>query len=515
MIFQQKSSFIIPFLINSEVKDTWKIFKESKIWNTYCQPKENELHTYITRRFLQDESMEASCICKIYEVDKNAGKQYLKTLYDKVYNKCFKLFSIRMYLYNTGLSFAVFGIEYDDDFDLNETIELNSIIKDLYSDSKRFYTMEGRIKLVEDINITPFSLGSLVTEGDPNDHGIQRLTLIENDNRISSSTVLYKNKSTGEYIRNTSDYFFAISNKEINLLKARRNVLYDCLQEMLGDLNVSSKDNYCFWGTANKNTPKKAHICSYYLVDDSNYTEKNIFHLMHGYGMSYYYTEDMECQSFSPFGNTKWGVAREGLACLGKIGDNDTTNIFLKDTFPIRVDRVYLWIYIMILHQYYGLQYYSMLTMEMYQESTRRIEKVFKSKVYKSIANKMKKVTEAANLFYLQNCYTDISQISHQNLIYRMLYEEYNIDAMIEDFSENITLCNTFINNKFSDKLSNRINLVAWITGLTGIYEIYKDVRGMIEGTQKLLAIPSIWIIIAFVIIMLSRSIYIMVKRNQ
>lgn len=395
------------------------------------------------------------------------------------------------------------------------TIELNSIIKDLYSDSKRFYTMEGRIKLVEDINTAPFSVGSLITEGEPDDHGVQKLALIDNGNRINSSTILYKNKKSGEYIRNTSDYYYAINSKEINLLKVRRNVLYDCLQEMLGELNVSSKDIYGFWGTSNKNTPKKAHVCSYYLVDDSDYNDKNVFHLMHGYGISYYYTEDMECKLFSPFGNTKWGVAREGLACLGKIGDNDTTNMFLKDTLPIRIERVYLWIYIMILHQYYGLQYYSMLTMEMYQESSRRIEKVFKSRVYKNIVNKMKKVTEAANLFYLQNCYTDISQISHQNLIYRMLYEEYNIDAMIEDFNENITLCNTFIDNKFSNKLSNRINLVAWFTGLTGIYEIYKDVTGMIEGTQKILSISSIWILVALIIIMLFRSIYIMVKRNQ
>lgn len=110
------SYFIIPFkltdknTINSSIPDGWTKVEK----NRNC-----ELHSYITERMFGNNNT----VCEIFDRERK------ETFRDNKTGRILTLLFARIFLYYEDTSFAVFCVQYDEEFSIDDVVDTNSRLK--------------------------------------------------------------------------------------------------------------------------------------------------------------------------------------------------------------------------------------------------------------------------------------------------------------------------------------------------------------------------------------------------
>ncbi len=191
----------------------------------------------------------------------------------------------------------------------------------------------------------------------------------------------------------------------------------------------------------------KALLFSYTLCPAEQLNKETLFHLTTGNNKNFCYTEDMTFTEYIQSHEVRQGISREGSARL--VVDNGRP--FLCDSSePFGLINTYrdsyMLIYVIALCQYYGFKDFNSKALSLYESHAK--------KPSAGTMRHMQKLKTDADLFYLRNAHFDISHITHQNDIYRIMLDVYRIDLMVADFRQDIDTCTTLLEqNKFNSRM--------------------------------------------------------------
>ena len=272
-------------------------------------------------------------------------------------------------------------------------------------------------------------------------------------------------------------------------------------------------DYNSMWGTPNDNKsifPKKALVCNYNVLSECEKLDYALYHNAYAYN-SKHDTLREEKNIIAQSGNVKWMISRQGIACVYSKG-NGEGEAFLDKGMNDRVDQIYLWLYVLLLHMYHGVQYFNTEFVEIYEEAIKK-KKTYHESL--SIVKEMEVKGKTADSFYLQNIYTDVSDISHQNAVFRKMYEVYNIDQMLADYKENRDLCAKYLNEMLNDKVNSKINIVSYIAAFIALYNPIKDVTAFINNMDKTYDISAVVTLSLMGIFVIYKIICELIKRHR
>lgn len=484
MLLKHREKFIIPLIYENEYEELCSQIKSNSYFRAVKELKETELHAFINRRFWQDENGH----CEIYSVDANHGKDVLLSLYDTEQNISIKLEDIRFYIFKSGIMFMTISAEYTgngEEVSLYAAEEVNAALKDLYVHKERFLVFDKNIKLAKEKEETEtlYACGYLKKGKAADENGRQIVylapdTKFKQDDIIEREAVLFVNSETGEYIGFEEGFFVTVKNKT-DMIKCYRQgdfSLIDIFEKVTARLKIRFNDYFA--GGSHSVLPKKAIVFNMHVLN-REYKEdikEQLFYLAHGYTHNYRYVEGQE-HVLTTFDNSFWQVAREGAANINLIEQADSKQ-FLYQEFENRFNTIYLWILLLVLHQYYGLQYFNCKLLRIYQESL-LIDKIEKKKEYTKLLKQMEAVKNEGDLFMLQYVFVDISQITHQNDIYNHIFEVYNIKGLLEDYKTNAEICDKLLAKKQQKALQKKVNFIAAIstffTLFTAVTQTFTD----------------------------------------
>ena len=245
----------------------------------------------------------------------------------------------------------------------------------------------------------------------------------------------------------------------------------ECCDNLLAvKLKELMKDTYGEIGLATE----KALMCVYGVCPDEGMNKQTLFYLATGNNKNFAYSEDIAFSTYTQSENVMHGLCREGIAVITR----ESGGRFVKDKSASyglvwNYRENYLLMYIILLCQYYGFKDYNQKTFTLYS-----------SKMKKGswrMRRKMEQLSAEADMFYLQNVYSDISQITHQNRIYEMLYEIYSINALINDFKEDISICNRLLEQEKLNSKMLVIILSTSVAAIAGLMEILANFTSVFD----------------------------------
>lgn len=486
MVLRHKENFIVPFIYKDNYEELCNNINGNEYFRKIEELKETELHAFINRRFWQEDNGH----CAVFLVNANCGRDALISLYDTEQDLDIKISDIRLYIFKSGIMFMVISAEYTrgkSGFSLYAAEETNAALKDLYTHKGRFVRFDKNLRLVQNLdeNIFDNVFGELEKIGTKDENGIQKITLTlkksaKEEIRVENSVALFKNKDTGEFIDFENGLFAPVKSKA-NMIKCYKkgDVSLACvIDTVLSKINIKELDSY-FESSDNNKLPKKAVVFNLHVLDNDKQfdVKEQLFYLAHGYTHSYKYSKSGE-NIISTFDNSYWKITREGAANMNLIESEDH---FLHHEFENKFDTIYLWILLLVLHQYYGLQYFTCELLKIYQKSLQE-EKKNKKKEFSQYLADMERIKNKGDLFLLQYSFADISQISHQNDIYTHICNVYNIKGLISDYKTNADICGKVLEQKRQKSLQSKVTFLARIsTFFTLFTAITQTTMGLVE----------------------------------
>lgn len=488
MLLKQSENFIVPFIYENTYEDICTQMKNDKYFSEIKELKETELHAFINRRFWQEQNGH----CGIFCVDENFGKDVLLSLYDTKQNIEVEITAVKFFVFKSGIMFLVISANYSynkGDVSLYAAEETNNTLKNLYLQKKRFVLLDKKYKMEKAIDENLFnddflSLEKVGTETD----GLQKIKISgtssevdENGNYTGKKLDIENEVEVLKKISGTETYHIDL--EECSYVKIKGDVIkcYKqgdfCLKQIWETINKRLNIQYSNYLASSKKTtfPKKAVVFNMHVLDNDSKIDvsEQLFYLSHGYSHSYKYPEE-RADAVTTFANSFWKVTREGIANINLIDKGEEKHFLLQDFAP-KFDTVYLWIFLLVLHQYYGLQYFTCKLLQIYQESL-QIEKSGNKKEYKGLLEQMEEIKNDGDLFLLQYTFADVSQISHQNDIYTLLCEKYNIQGLIDDYKVNADISSKLLEKKQQSALNHKVNIIAWASGFFAAFTAVTDI---------------------------------------
>ena len=333
-------------------------------------------------------------------------------------NISFQFDQILLFLFDSGIGFLILSMDYSQFTTMDQVIIANNQVKAIkHSDLYKVETLTDFIP-IEQIEIADV----LPEEGD------QFYPIIDDTD-----------KKTTKYIRLDQipihkDAIIEIKiiyYKKIKSLKIKYNKISETLlpykkllSNIISDIEIKTYFNQSYSRSVGSNFCNKANIFSaltiHYEQEDEKEIGQNFFRLRKGYSNSYIPDvleySDNNPEVFKPFHDSYWGVSREGCANL-----TYDTNDFMKFGYTHRI-TTYFYLYIIALHQYYGLLY---LAKEVsYLPST--IQECIDEKVYQKLID----IRNNCTFFYMKCIFDEVSHITHQAHFYDRLIHILGIKNM-------------------------------------------------------------------------------------
>jgi hypothetical protein len=166
---------------------------------------------------------------------------------------------------------------------------------------------------------------------------------------------------------------------------------------------------------------------------------KNLLRISRGYHQRYELRAedvregDIQEQNgiYLPFDNVCWAYSREGIGNIIIDEDDCSAPEFLISDFTQRLDRSYLVLYILSLHQYYGLIHLSDQASKL-PFNVRCYSDIDDSRCNENY-EKLKRLREKVYFFHLKCVFEEVSHITHQAYFYRGILQVLGIRNMIEE----------------------------------------------------------------------------------
>ena len=193
---------------------------------------------------------------------------------------------------------------------------------------------------------------------------------------------------------------------------------------LLEGIKVTTFFNNFYSKSCARQLPSKAHVFTAISVNSEHENELPdlLYWLRKGYKSTYNPSEsarelENNKEIVRCFSDSIWGISREAVANV--IYDSST---FLYENYHSRLD-IYFYLYLLVLHQYYGLLLLAKDATELSSKSSSYI----KHKEY----YKLKNIRERINFFYLKCVFTETSHISHQSELYKCMWDRLGVESML------------------------------------------------------------------------------------
>lgn len=419
------SIFVIPFMFDKMHYDRNIRRLIQGDWNENSQLADNELFPNI-RNLIKSEK-ESSIATRLI---RNKMNVKIVSQLDKEKDSA-ELIDSELYLFKTGIGFYRFQIQYKNVVDIETlTLRNNSIKSIAHNNEKVVITCSKSIIFDEKKHLT---------------------------NKLNQNCAKAVNYTDGgkELYIDTTDLIGFNSSKEIKVTKSNEEekyLRYTSIEELdvrdflnrelklIKDLSYFNDFAY-----DDQKMAIKANVFSSCLLEENISEEKSVsdlaFLMSRGYKSTYKKTKSEGSNDFfSTFDNCHWAVSREGVSNIAWLVEDNSTNTFFKETYLDRIEN-YFYIYILALHQYYGLI-----------KSAQDISQLPSSiKVYSADKNKYKKLMvtyDEINFLSLKCIYHEVTHISHQAQVYNKIFEVLGIDALISEI------------NYEMDRLTSIVNLI-------------------------------------------------------
>lgn len=462
--------------------------KRSWIWdkcedNIYA--KDNELYSHIEDLVVKNNYDCPNCIGSTVELTSKGNNNRLeRAVSGQLFIKWkdhdeiqIYVCNIQLILFKTNIGFLTLDIEYDTDI-LDDVIMCNNILKAatkfIYSQKSEKYSryMEKIIhkQAIEKENIS-FKPNNNHSEATIRFDSEYEKCYIDNnlfDIKTPTNTIVIKKGNTFEL------HYESIKNKHIS----------DIVLNLLSDL-----DGVSFFNSNNirkkygfEKAPVKANIFSSIILENGNYDDnmylKAFYWLKRGYKDTYIPTKkniDIENNPdvFTTFKYNYWGLSREGLVNLGRhSGEKDSD--FYRSGYSNKI-RTYYYLYIIVLHQYYGLVKMSR-EIALLPNSSRKYIGVRGQKKYSDLVE----LREEINFFYMKSIFQEVSHITHQNTLYKRMHKVLGIIDMMNELSdESSSITNLLTEDRERDK-EIRVKNFMVIGGLFAVISAFYNIWSII-----------------------------------
>ena len=220
--------------------------------------------------------------------------------------------------------------------------------------------------------------------------------------------------------------------------------------------------------------PDKALLFQYLFIEPVTENDRNnlVFRIANGYDEKYNVPESIDASVYKPFGNISYYVTDAGMACVAT--DDETNSKFLKEGFPEKYVRDYFFIYLLLLYQSYSCSHYSRLLTKLPAE-----EKMFNKKP--AYIDKLESLDGQINLFLVKSVFESVSNIHHQNGMYR-----YGKNMLcIEEDIRSLTVGLDALENMEKEKRSRKVDLALGVFGIIVAISVLIDGLNLVDWFLK------------------------------
>ena len=191
--------------------------------------------------------------------------------------------------------------------------------------------------------------------------------------------------------------------------------------------------------------PDKALLFQYMFIEPgSGQKSENIaFRIANGYDEKYNAPEDINGKLYKPFGNTCFYVSKAGMACV--VENVNSNEIFFEGQFSEKFVRDYFFIYLLLSYQSYSCAHYSRLLTKLPAD-----EELFNKQL--KYADKLESLNAEINLFLVKSVFESVSNIHHQNGVYRYGKSELCIEDDIRSLTIGLGALEEMVNDKRKQK---------------------------------------------------------------
>jgi hypothetical protein len=242
--------------------------------------------------------------------------------------------------------------------------------------------------------------------------------------------------------------------------------------------------------------PDKALLYSFVIQKDAEGKDMLpfLYWLGKGYTDSYLlpdsYFESPELVTLEPFQNSIWHACMEGCAQMICCRDGEKRAAFFETTYIKRLET-YFYIYILVLHQYYGL-----LKLD---EGISKLPNDISGYNQKGARKQLKEYRQKLNFFLMNSVFLRVSHVTHHNMYYDYLRQAYGLEQLTSLMLEKVTLMNDMV-EQWHQKQKNKNVLGFTITGgifafiqtfnnILGIYDYFAINRWISRGSYSLLSL--------------------------
>lgn len=249
-----------------------------------------------------------------------------------------------------------------------------------------------------------------------------------------------------------------------SMVEDRKFLMLDLLKKLAA--KASKKENAIEFINENG----KPMVYSYLLVDEKP-TDLPVLlqHLAKNYKHSYKFEASCaKTQQLHPFKNSYWTSSLNGAINLSHLTEDEITDHFFADDFYIKAKNTYYFLFLTILHQRYAIN--------KVMGKMGKLDSL--SNDYYVMENQLKEArrceAEAINLKF-RAFFKCPSFVEHINEYYNMLYQTFEVGAMYDNFSTDITslqnICSTYVQRikareeKFKKRKDAKVEIFVSIFG--------------------------------------------------
>lgn len=303
------------------------------------------------------------------------------------------------------------------------------------------------------------------------------LILFESQVGFVTMRVSFKGNMTMEQVTEANYYLKKFQQRDIELVyrtgpsqgDRKAFKLHDVLAPIMDALGVKT----FFEGRMDK--PVKGLLFSTTRlaepVADRTLLSKALFRARRAFKDSYLpspeeMSTDMNPEVVPLFENSHWGISLEGLANIVEtVGPQSgqqahATNAFFDEGYATNLERTYLYMYLLALHQRYGLLLLSIEAAEL----SRNFDKL--------TSEPSKQVRKATNLhlklvrFKLRSTFVQVSNVTHQDKLYGSMRQVLKIEELLQELHFEMESLSSFMQlaeKERADRFQKGIAIVTFI----------------------------------------------------
>jgi len=383
-----------------------------------------------------------------------------------------KFDEIGMFLFKSGIGFIVIDLKFGSNPDIQSVIDTNFYIKRLLNKKVtlkshyKSYRVDGKkVSIVdEDTSLNDFKEAAVL----PFDKSWLVMDIPDPKLKTEQFEVCIEEKEgkNGDLIKTAKLY-------------GQKTTMADIIIRLLKGIETSQ-----FFGSVSSadGESKPVHCLPYTVAiaqkgEEWNDEEvgKNLYQLRHGFNNSHKPT--MKSKSLDNrevervFENSIWGVSKEGYANI-VIPTEDDRNFF-EGSYLGSVKKEYRFLYILGLHQYFGLVGFANELSSLPSDTTN----YNRDSMYK-----LEMLTMRMGFFYLKSIFNEVSFLSHQQEVYERIMDVLAISDLLGELkheSDNILM---IIQNYQGAIQETRIKRFSWIGSVFAVLAIIQSVWELVDS---------------------------------